>query len=187
MIFLLRYVPNYGYSLVEALVAILGLIIIVNFTINIIYAEDIEMRKKFKHGSTVTCLIIFGIAFAIRAIFETLGFYSPIFRTFNNDQMFFAIMVTTYYFLHNPLIKKFGITTNSAEEDLKYSYFKKFLFIFIVSTWIIAAIFLTIPILNIEMENPDIFNLGILWAFSAVSINFFLTFTIFVQNLKMNI
>ena len=180
-----RYVPNYGYSLIEALIALLGLVIILNFLINIIYAEDIELRKKIKFGSTLTCLIIFGIIYTLRAIFETLGFYSPIFRKFNNDQMYFAIMVTIYYLLHNPLFKAFGFTIVSAQDDRNYLYFKKFLFMFIISTWIVAAIFLSIPLLGIKMEhfpnageNPDIFNLSILWAFSVVVIDIFVTYVI---------
>ncbi|MFX1345234.1 MAG: ABC transporter ATP-binding protein [Promethearchaeota archaeon] len=169
---------NYGYSLLEALVALLGLMIIVNFAINLIYKEDIEIRKKIRLGSTLTCLIIFGIVYTLRATFETLGVFSPIFRILNNDQMFFAIMVTVFYPLHRPLIKVLGFTIVSADDDRKYSNFKKFLFMFIISTWIMAAFFLTIPILDIQMENPDVFNLGILWAFSVVVVNIFITYVI---------
>jgi len=172
------YVPNFGYSLIEAVIAMIGLLIILIFAVNIIYQEDKELGRLFKKGSIITCLIIFGIIYGIRALFETLGLLSPIFRRFNNDQLFLAIMVTIYYPLHKPIIKKFGFSIITDEDNRKYSNFRKFFIIFIVVTWVVAAIFLTIPILNIQMNNPDIFNLGILWTFSVVCIDIFITLVI---------
>ncbi|MFW9874361.1 MAG: ABC transporter ATP-binding protein [Candidatus Thorarchaeota archaeon] len=156
----------------------LGLFIIISLIINIIYEDDKDVGKSIKRGSLITCLIIFGIIYGIRATFEMLGSLSPIFRIFNNDQMFLAIMVTIYYPLHKPIIKKFGISISSDAVNHNYSKFSKFWIIFIVITWVIAGIFLTIPILNIPMENPDIFNLSILWTFVVICVNLFFTYTI---------
>ena len=96
----------------------------------------------------ITCLIILGIIYGIRMLFEILGMYGPVFRIFNNDQLFFAIMVTIYYPLHTPIVKKFGFSRGeSNENDSLYLNFMKFYKIFIVIAWVVAGIFLTIPIL----------------------------------------
>jgi len=170
------YVPNFGYSLIEGAVALFGLLIIISFSINKFFEEEKITGKLFKRGSMITCLIILGIIYGIRMLFEILGMYGPVFRIFNNDQLFFAIMVTIYYPLHKPIVKKFGFSRGeSNENDSLYLNFMKFYKIFIVIAWVVAGIFLTIPILNIPMENPDIFNLSIFWTFAMVSIDILIT------------
>ncbi len=169
------YVPNFGYSLIEVGGMLIGLLIILLFSLNLFYKDKKTTKSIVKKGSLVTCLISFGIIFGIRVLFEVLGLFSPIFRIFNEDLLFFALMVTVFYFLHKPLINKYGFSRISREDDSAYLNFRKFFFYLMVVTWVAAAFFLSIPILNIPMETPDVFNLGILWTFATLAIDFFIT------------
>ncbi len=99
-----------------------------------------------------------------------------IFRILNNDQLFFALMATIFFPLHKPILAKFGFSRTSNED--KSQNFNKIFIIFIGITWVIAALFLSITILRIPMNNPDIFNLSLLWAFSIVFICILLTYII---------
>ncbi|MFW9821923.1 MAG: ABC transporter ATP-binding protein [Candidatus Thorarchaeota archaeon] len=169
------YRPNFGFSLVEAGIAILAIILIVIFSVNIFYKEERILGKILKQGSAITSLIIFGIIFGIKVVFEILGVFSPLFRMLNNDQMFFAVAVSLFFPLHRPLINKFGYAREAPEDDTIYSNFRKFWLIFVIIAWIIAGFFLSFQLLRIPFNNPDIFNLGILWTAGTVFINVIIT------------
>ncbi|KKN50026.1 hypothetical protein LCGC14_0636820 [marine sediment metagenome] len=137
------------------------------------FKDEELLIRIYKKGSIVTCLIIFGIIYAIRALFETLGIFSEIFRILNNDQLFIALMVTIYYFLYKTIVRKFGIA--ESIEEIHSQNFDKFLKFFIIISGIIAILFLSISFLHIPMENPDIFNLSLFWTLAWVFICVFIT------------
>ncbi|MFX1451808.1 MAG: hypothetical protein ACFFCM_13245, partial [Promethearchaeota archaeon] len=166
---------NYGYTLLEAIAATLLLILIINYIKG--YAiEDEDIKKKYRNALLVTALIIFGIIMGIRAIFETLSF-NFIFRILLDDTLLFAIMVTIFFFLYKPIANKFGISSEIYDEEnrpvnYKFNRFMKF---FMILSWIVAGIFLLIPILSIKMDNPDTFNLGFIYAILLLVIEIVLT------------
>ncbi|MHA2132161.1 MAG: hypothetical protein ACW99L_19490, partial [Promethearchaeota archaeon] len=127
--------------------------------------EDL-LIKIYKSGSALTWLIIFGIIYGIRALFETLGWWVQIFRILNNDQLFIALMITIYYFLYKPIVKRFAIS--ESIEDIRSQNFDKFIKVFIVVSGVITIPFLSISILQIPMRNPDIFNLSLFWTLILV-------------------
>jgi hypothetical protein len=86
----------------------------------------------------------------------------------------FAIMATIFYFLYIELVFKremFG----SIEEELFSSPFPKIFRLFFILCWIIAGLFISIPILRIRMNNPDLFNLGFIWATFTVGFDMIIT------------
>ncbi len=110
------------------------------------------------------------------------------------DQLYFAIMVTLYFFLHKPLLKKFGLSSFSNENISQYHKFNKVLIIFIGITWVFTAIFLSIAILNIPVQSigvfefymifwntddpPDIINLSLFWTTAVIFIDILFTYLI---------
>ena len=137
--------------------------------------------RIYQRSSLVTSLIIFGIILGIRMIFETLGMYGDIFRILNNDVLYFAIMVTIFFFLHKPFLGKFGYSQVLNEERLQNYRFKKcFIFLMIIA-WALSAIFLSITLLQISLRDPlfpdypDKFSLGVLWSFGVVFICIIIT------------
>jgi len=151
--------------------------------VKVVFREERSLGV-LKKSSAVTCLLIFGIIYGIRALFETLGFFGTIFKILNNDQFYLAIMVTLYLFLYKPVSKKFPFPEPVKEENFKK--FNKTLIFFIIMTWIVAGIFLSIPILRIPMNNPtrgmrlsdrtaDVFNLSFFWALMTIGICVFIT------------
>jgi peptide/nickel transport system ATP-binding protein len=144
--------------------------------------EEKQIPKSIhKKSSAIISLILFGIAFGIRAIFETLAVLNRWFLVVNTDTLIFAIMTTLFYFLYKKFKKVFKI-----EENYVISPFKKVFKIFILISWIISAIFVSIPLLGIRMANPrynpDIFNLGFVWA--AFFILFDIVLTILINRVR---
>ena len=71
------------------------------------------------------------------------------------------------------------------EDDENISQTRQFrgLYIkFTILAWIVGIIFLSIPFLKIPMENPDVFNLGFLWAIVVIVIAIIIT--IIVNNTR---
>ncbi|MHA2397480.1 MAG: ABC transporter ATP-binding protein [Promethearchaeota archaeon] len=126
------------------------------------------MIKTYKKGSVLTWLIIFGIIYGIRALFETLGLWVVIFRMLNNDLLYFAVMITIYYFLHKPLVRKFAVS--ESLDKIQSHSFDRILKFFIIASWIVAGLFVSISILQIPMRNPDIFNLSLFWILALLTV-----------------
>ncbi|MCK4285647.1 MAG: ABC transporter ATP-binding protein, partial [Candidatus Lokiarchaeota archaeon] len=109
-------------------------------------------------------------------IFETLGMYGVIFRILNNNVLYFAIMVTIFFFLHKPFLGKFGFLRISDEKKSQNYKFNKIIIYLIGISWFLAGIFLSMRLLQIELkdpnfpEYPDNFSLGVLWSFATVFI-----------------
>ncbi|MFX1590876.1 MAG: hypothetical protein ACFFC1_22300 [Promethearchaeota archaeon] len=139
----------------------------------------------------MTCLIILGIIIGIRIIFEIFQYWSLIIQWLNMDQLYFAIMVTLYFFLYKKLLKKFGLSSFSNEFTLQIHNFNKVIIIFMGISWGFAAIFLSVAILDIPVQSigvfelyrifwntddpPSIFNLGLFWAVVVLFIDILLT------------
>ena len=168
-------------AFVDSIIAILILFLILNIINNQIPEEQKISKKFHRKSSAVISIILFGIIFGIRSIFETLGTLFYFFLIFNNDALLFALMTTIFYFLYIKLVFKQKIFGPIREDLLSTPFFKIFR-IFIRLIWIIAAIFISIPLLQINMNNPDIFNLGFIWA--ALSVVFDIILTIIINRAR---
>ena len=158
--------------------AALVLYIVVVF-INRLLPEQNQIPKKiFGKSSSITSLIIFGIIIGIRYLFEILGYWGEIFRILNNDELFFAIMITLFYPFLKIFLKQFNKSENLNMKEIFEVQFKKVFIYFIISLWIIAGLFLSIDLLQIEIYNPDIFYLNFIWIFGTIIIDIIITFII---------
>ncbi len=150
-------------ALIETFLAVFILFYISSFINKHISVDNQISKKVHRLTSFVSCLILIGIIYGWRSIFETLGALNYWFLVFNEDMLVFAIMITIFYPLHKKLLGKFkGYRIRG--ENLDTSQYTKIFKIFIVIIWIAALIFISIPLLQIEMSNPDIFYLGLIWA-----------------------
>ena len=167
-----------GLALIDAIFAALILYIIV-VLINRFLPEQNKIPKKiYGISSSICSLILFGIIIGIRYIFELLGYFGEIFRVLNNDQLFFAIMITLFYPLLKVFLKRFGKSENLNVKDILEVQFKKVYKYFTLTIWIIAGLFLSIDLLQIEIYNPDIFYLGFIWVLGTILIDIIITFII---------
>ncbi|MFW9824810.1 MAG: ABC transporter ATP-binding protein, partial [Candidatus Thorarchaeota archaeon] len=139
------------------------------------------LKKLHRKSSAVISFVIFWIIFGIRAFLETLGAIYYLFIIINNDALMFAIMTTIFYFLYKKVVFEREIFGPIEEEIFRISFLKIFKLFFILC-WIIAGIFLSIPLLRIDMNNPDIFNLGFVWA--TLAILFDMIITILINNIR---
>ncbi len=166
---------NYGNALVDSIIIVLVLYLISNI-VNSQIPEDQQLSKKlFRRSSGKICIILLGIIFGVKSLFETLWLFNSIFLVFNNNAVSFAIISTIFYFLYRKL----------EEKD---SQFIKIFKIFVVITWIIAIIFISIPLLGLERlqgEEPvliDIFYLGFIFAGFTVAGDILIT--ILINNIR---
>ena len=153
--------------------------------INNVLSENNQISKRVNGlSSLVSSLIIFGIILGLRCLIETLGSWFIVVRRLNNDQLYFAIMVILFFPFHKIFLKKFKGFSTFEERAVMSKQFKKIYIIFIGLTWIIAFIFVSITLLQIPMNNPDVFNLGFVWAFLATG--FDISFTILINKALSN-
>ncbi|MHA1192063.1 MAG: ABC transporter ATP-binding protein [Promethearchaeota archaeon] len=164
-------------ALIGAMVASLLLYITV-VLINRLLPERNQIPKKiYGRSSSICSLILFGIIIGIRYMFEILGYWGEIFRDLNNDQFFFAIMITLFYPFLKIFLKRFGKSENI--EDILEVQFNKVFKYFTLSMWIFAGLFLSIDLLQIEIYNPDIFYLGFIWLLGTIIIDIMITLIIY--------
>ncbi|MHA1496968.1 MAG: ABC transporter ATP-binding protein [Promethearchaeota archaeon] len=164
-------------ALIGAMFAALLLYITV-FLINRLLPYQNQIPKKiFGRSSSICSLILFGIIIGIRYLFEILGYWGEIFRSFNNDQLFFAIMITLFYPFLKIFLKRFGKSENV--EDILEVQFKKVFKYFTLSIWIIAGLFLSIDLLQIETYDYDLFYLGFIWLLGTIIIDIMITLIIY--------
>jgi len=161
-------------ALIEAFIAGIFLYFVSNLINKHLPEENQISKKVHKRNSAVCSLIIIGIIIAIRCVFETLGALNFWFLVFNNDVLLFAIMTTIFYPLYKKLQVRFE-KFKTGEENLFSDQFTKIFKIFTGLCWITAGIFISIPLLRIEMDNPDIFNLGFLWAALILGLDILIT------------
>ncbi|MHA2131844.1 MAG: ABC transporter ATP-binding protein, partial [Promethearchaeota archaeon] len=172
---------NVGMSLIESLVAVIILYLSACILNNNLRDEARISRRVHRLSSGVSTLVIFGIILSIRLLFEALGTYYIfedfyLFRYLNTDAFLFAIMVTIFLPLHAIFLKRFAKYKLHDDENIVQSkQFRRLYIKFIILAWIVGIIFISIPLLRIPMENPDIFNLGFVWAIFTISIAIFIT------------
>ena len=100
-------------------------------------------------------------------------------------------MVTLFFPFLKIYLNKFSTNENiNIDSFLNNRQFKKAIKIFVVIIWIIAALFLSIDILQIQVAElidllkinvsaePDVFYLGFIWAFGALIIDISFTYLI---------
>ena len=150
-------------ALIESFIAGFILYYVSNLINKHISVDNQISKKVHKLSSIVSSLILIGIIIGWRSIFETLGAFNYWFLVFNEDMLAFAIMTTIFYPLYKKLLGKFKSNRDKGE-NLDTSQFAKIFKIFIITIWVVASIFISIPLLQIEMGNPDIFYLGLIWA-----------------------
>ncbi|MFX1236833.1 MAG: ABC transporter ATP-binding protein [Promethearchaeota archaeon] len=136
-------------------------------------------RTEHKKCTAVCSLILLGVSIGIRSILETIWYFSSFFFIFTTDFFMFGLMITLFFFIYRKLILKFGSISN---EQLYNSPFLRIIKYFMIIIWIIAAIFITIPLLRIQIYDYDIFELGFYWAAFAVGFN--LGFTVLVNRVR---
>ncbi len=182
------YVFQLGMSLIEALIAAIVLYLSAGILNNNLREEVRISKIVHRFSSGVSTFIIFGIILIIRLLFEALGnfyifedFY--LFRFLNTDAFLFAIMVTIFLPLHAIFLKRFAkYKLHDDENIIQSEQFRRVYIKFIILAWIVGAIFLSIPLLKIPMGNPDIFNLGFVWA--IFTIGFAIIITIIVNRTR---
>ncbi|OLS15743.1 MAG: putative ABC-type peptide transport system, ATPase component 1 [Promethearchaeota archaeon CR_4] len=158
--------------------SIVGAIIlyVISTTINKHLPETKQIpRREHNKCTAVVSLIILGISLGIWVIFETIWLFIDFFGIFTTPFFMFGVMTTIYYFLYKKFIPKFGTIT---KEDLYRSSFLRIYVRFIGIIWTIAGLFITIPLLDIPIHNPDVFELGFYWAISVVLIDIGITILI---------
>ena len=168
-------------AIIESIIAAFILYLISNIINNQLPDEHQISKKLHKISSAVSSVIIFGIILGIRCLFESLSVINGWFLIFNTDALSFVLMTTIFYFLYPKFVNIFE-RYRIEGENLNSSQFNKVFKIFIGLMWIIAAIFISIPLLGIDMRNPDIFNLGILWA--ALFVGFDIQITTLINKIR---
>jgi peptide/nickel transport system ATP-binding protein len=167
------YTANYGYAIVESIFAFVVLMVILFFMINFAFEDD-SLVKAYRFSSLIAGLIMFGIMMGIRMVIETFAMGIKIILIFNNDLLYFAIMLSIFFILHKPFLGKFGFKRISNEEKSQNYRFNKMFKFLIIIAWVLTAIFLSISLLQISLKDPyfpnypDKFSLGIAWSFSVV-------------------
>jgi peptide/nickel transport system ATP-binding protein len=170
-------------AILESIIAAFILYLISNIINNQLSDEHQISKKIHKINSVVSSSIISGIILGIRCLFESLAVINRWFLIFNTDALLFALMTTIFYFLYPKFVNIKRFERYRIEgENLSSSQFNKVFKIFIGLMWIIAAIFISIPFLRINMRNPDIFNLGFLWA--ALFIVFDIQITTLINKIR---
>ncbi|MFX1428070.1 MAG: hypothetical protein ACFFBE_16575, partial [Promethearchaeota archaeon] len=164
-------------AFIEALIAAFILFFISNFINKYIPEHKRIPRDIHRWSSLLVVLIVFAIILGVRFLLETLGAYFSLFLLISNDALMFAVMVTIFYFIYIELVfrqERFG----STRMEISGNPFLRVFRYFIIICWIISVIFLSITLLQINMDNPDIFNLGFIWAALAICFDIIITFLI---------
>jgi len=196
-IFQFGYYVNYLMILIETILSIVIVFFIAKF-INkpLLHENQVSIREK-KKSLAVSSLVSTGIILLLRYLFGNLGFFIESFQIFGSgvsdsfeqiEFLFFAIMITLFIPINKFFFEK--LCKNRSLEGIKVrnkEYIKRSLIITGIS-WIIALVFLSIDILNIEIGhlipidslNPDYddFLLGFEWAFFVVMFNITITYLV---------
>jgi oligopeptide/dipeptide ABC transporter ATP-binding protein len=170
-------------SLIEALVAA-SVLYLSAIILNNNLREEVQISKRVhRFSSGASTLLIFGIILSIRLFLESIGHFYIfegyyLFRYLTTDAFLFAIMCTIFLPLHAIFLKRFAKYKLHDEENIFSEQFRGLYIKFIILAWVVGAIFLSIPLLQISMENPDRFNLGFLWAIFVIGFAMIITITI---------
>ncbi|MHA1914557.1 MAG: ABC transporter ATP-binding protein, partial [Promethearchaeota archaeon] len=199
-LFQFGYFVNYVMILIETSVSLLIIFFIAKIVNKPLLEEKGITKKKRTLTITVTSIVVLGIVLALRYIFGYLGFFIPFFRLFGSgvpesfDQIeffFFAIIVSIFFPLYKVFFNKFCKEDYSNRKLQEFhapkKYIKRSVSIIVIS-WVVACIFLSIDLLDIDIGhlippdplNPDydVFLLGFEWAFFTIIIDVSLTILI---------
>jgi len=162
---------NYGMILIETAIGSIILVLIFSLINNAFPKGKQINRVENVRSLIVSSLIAFGIIILFRYIF---GVYRFIDYGHWLVPFYFAIMASIFYPSYRFFLVRFGIT------DLNRNLTRIFNIVLGI-IWIIALVFLSIILLNIEMtSNPlyDAFLLGFEWAFFVIIFDLILTYLI---------
>ena len=162
---------NYGMILIETIIEVLFLILIFNMINKAFPREKRLPSVENIRSSMISSLIAFGIILLVRYIFGTYWLFD---YGHWYVEFFFAIIAIIFYPLYRYFLKKFGI------KDLSKNY-KKIFNILIGIFWIVAIIFLSIELFQIEMESDpkyDEFLLGFEWTFFVILFDLIVTYLV---------
>ncbi|MFX1275741.1 MAG: ABC transporter ATP-binding protein [Promethearchaeota archaeon] len=166
-------------AIIDSIVAVLVLYIISSM-INKHIPEDKQIPKReHKRCTAIVSLILLVISIDIRVMLEFIWGYVEIFVIFTNDFLMLGILSIIFYYLYKKRIIRFGPI---VEKKFFNSPFLKIYNIFIILIWIGAISFIPIPLLDIPINHPDVFELGFYWAALTVVIN--IVFTFLINNIR---
>ncbi|MHA1989253.1 MAG: hypothetical protein ACW98D_21735, partial [Promethearchaeota archaeon] len=180
--------PTNGMIIIEAFVATTVLYLSAGILNNNVREENRISKRIHRLSSAESSLIIMMIIFSLRLLLESFSNYYIfedfyLFRYLSEDVFLFAIMTTIYLPLHAIFLKKFENYKLSDDENaIQGEQFRSVYKKFIILSWIVGAIFLSIRLLQIPMENPDVFNLGFVWAIFVTG--FAISITIIVNKTR---
>lgn len=180
--------------------AIFSLIIVYFITkfINKPLIKDTQVSLKEKNITFVSSsLLVIGINLALRYTLGYLGYFIRAFEIFGSgvpnsyeqlELLSFAIIITLFIPIYRFFFKKVYKDRPLEGIEKRNILFIKRSVLIIGISWLIAFIFLSIDILDIEVGhliptdflNPDydVFFLGFQWAFFAVMLNISITYLI---------
>jgi oligopeptide/dipeptide ABC transporter ATP-binding protein len=174
--------------IIEALVATIFLYLSAGILNKNLREENRISKRIHRLSSAESSLIIMMIIFSLRLLLKSFSIYYIfedfyLFRYLSEDAFLFAIMTTIYLPLHAIFLKKFENYKLSDDENvIQGEQFRSVYKKFIILSWIVGVIFLSIPLLQIPMENPDVFNLGFVWAIFVIG--FAISITIIVNKTR---
>jgi len=170
------YRANWGLALIEPIFGAMALLVTVNLFNRLLREQNQIPFKVYNKSSAISTLIVFGIILGIRYLFALLGYWVVLFRYLNSDVLYFALMITLFFPFLKMIAGLFGRSVNINVKDIVERQYKKFFRLFTYAMWIIAALFLSIPLLQIEIAEVDVFYLGFLWILATVLIDIVITF-----------
>ena len=172
---------NFGMSLIEAIVSAFALYFIARFLNNNLLKEDQVSNKLHKFSSFYSTLVTFVIILGVRLLLESISHYYImdeyyIFRYLLTDLFLFAIMATIFLPFHGKFLKRIS-NTNLPDDanNIQNEQFKRLFVRFLILAWIVGAIFLSFPLLQIPLVSGDIYYLGFVWALFVVGIAIIIT------------
>jgi len=170
------YRANWGLALIEPIFGAMALLVTVILFNRLLREQNQIPFKVYNKSSAISTLIVFGIILGIRYLFALLGYWVVLFRYLNSDVLYFALMITLFFPFLKMIAGLFGRSVNINVKDIVERQYKKFFRLFTYAMWIIAALFLSIPLLQIEIAEVDVFYLGFLWILATVLIDIVITF-----------
>ena len=139
----LGFEPNYGMSLIEALIAAFVLYFSAGFLNKVLREEDRISKRIHRFSSILSTLLIFLLILSIRVLLESIShFYFLedyyLFRYLTTDLFLFAIMATIFLPLHAFFLKKF---VKKLRDVVQSDQLTLLLVILIYLAWMIGIIF----------------------------------------------
>ncbi|MHA1729525.1 MAG: ABC transporter ATP-binding protein [Promethearchaeota archaeon] len=173
--------PNFLMALIELVGALIVLYFIVTKSNEWLPEEHQIPKEKHMKNITKSLLIISGISYGIRALFESLEFVT-IFFILNNEQFHFALMISFFVLINENSTEREHRLTSSDDQitDTNSNIYKKVLIICVIIAWIIAVLFSIFKffeflgllyIRKTTVAEMDVFTLGFIWTLITIAFN----------------